>query len=161
MQRAKLRCSRIAWRIRIPRPCFACTHGPVELSGIGVGISISTGGRRGVGRSSCTHEARWPPASESGTSQGRNVRPVLRLTPAWPVVGDLDLRGSCRAGVASSSSPSSRSRVPSSSYLGRTPASLPRPSIRFISLHLLPTVHPIRYLLHRDSVATSEIAPGY
>lgn len=33
------------------------------------------------------------------------------------------------------------------------------PLIRFISLHLRPTVHLIRYLLHRDSLATSGMHP--
>lgn len=61
-----------------PTVLFVCTYGPVELLGIGVGISISAGvGGEPEDRPSCTRAG----GVRSGTSQGRNVWPVL--TPAY------------------------------------------------------------------------------
>lgn len=111
-------------------------------------------GRAGAGRSSCTHTRLASRRRQKRDFQGRNTRPAL--TPCVADGGDLDLRGSCRAGVASSLSPSSRGRVPSSSYLVSPPPPLD-------SIYLAPPVTngvsgPIP-LLQRDSLATSGMHP--
>lgn len=118
-------------------PCFACTRGSW--------LYIDCGGVKGC-RKIVLHEADLPPAA-GALSQGRNewLPPPLRG-------GDLDLRGSCRAGVASSSSVTWCSR-PCLTHV-------PRSSSR--SVHLRPKADGVsgRIYLHYDGLPTSRVLAG-